>query len=106
MLAEKKMFGLNEDGVAEWVVADSKQQAFDFADKLWGGMGRGEYFKEYLDDNPGETLEQFIDYFVQEESPEREFTFYHDNGTKETKTIAEWLNGVTEVPSYFACQDY
>lgn len=102
----KKVFRLNEDGVAEWIVAGNKQQAFDFADKLWGGIGRDEHFKEYLADNPEATFEQFLDYFVQEELMNHEFAFRHDDGSVEKKTFREFLDNITEVPSYFACQDY
>lgn len=102
----KKLFRLNDDGVAEWVVAESKQQAFEFADGIWGGIGKDEYFKEFLEDNPGATFEDFIDYFVVEEDMERLHTFFKDNGDRETKTVREWLDEVTEVPSYFGCSEY
>ncbi|SHF56017.1 protein of unknown function [Desulforamulus putei DSM 12395] len=102
----KNLYRLNDDGVAEWVVAETKQQAFEFADEIWGGIGRDEYLKEFLEDNPGATFEDFIDYFVVEEDMERLHTFFKDNGDRETKTVREWLDEVTEVPSYFGCSDY
>ncbi|MTI82380.1 MAG: hypothetical protein FH756_00465 [Firmicutes bacterium] len=102
----KKMFRVNEDGVAEWVVAENKQQAIKFCQQIWGENCIKEAFKEYLQDVPGSTFENFVDYYVQEENPKNKFTFHHDNGEQITKTINEFLNDVREVPSYFACQDY
>ncbi len=104
--SKKFLFRINDDGVAEWIVAETKLQAFEFADKFWGGLARGEYFKEYLEDNPGATIEEFIDYFVTLEDPEKQFTFHKDNGDRETKTIREWLENETEVPGYFGCSEY
>ncbi len=102
----KNLFRLNDDGIAEWVVAESKQQAFIFADTMWGGIGKDEYLKEYLEDNPDANLEDFIDYFVTLEDPKKLHTYHKDNGDRETKTIKEWLEDVKEVPSYFGCSEY
>ncbi|MEW6065598.1 MAG: DUF3797 domain-containing protein [Bacillota bacterium] len=102
----KNLYRLNDDGVAEWVVAETKQQAFEFADEIWGGIGKDEYLKEFLEDNPWASFEEFIDYFVVEEDMERLHTFIKDNGDRETKTVREWLAEVTEVPSYFGCSEY
>lgn len=102
----KNLYRLNDDGIAEWVIAESKQQAFEFADEIWGGIGKDEYFREFLEDNPGATFDDFINYFVTLEDPEKLHTIIKDNGDRLTKTIKEWLDDVTEVPSYFGCSDY
>ncbi|MBM7854927.1 hypothetical protein JOC37_001307 [Desulfohalotomaculum tongense] len=77
-MQNKKMFRLNEDGVAEWIIAKNKKQALEYADSLWGGVV-DDYYKEFLECNPGATFEEFVDYFVQEEPLNREFTLVKDN---------------------------
>lgn len=106
---DKKLFRLNEDGVAEWIVAKNKSQALSFASNLWGIDCVLQYFQEYLDDCPEESYKEFIDYFVKEEEMDQNFVYMQDEQGKistETKTVKEWLDTVEEVPSYFACQEY
>lgn len=102
----KKLFKLNEDGVAEWYVATSKNQALTYATSLWGIDCTLEYFQDYMRDVPDGKISDFIDEFVKEEDMEVMFSFRHDDGRVEAKKVREWLRAVSEVPSGFAAQDY
>jgi len=105
---EKKLFKLNEDGIAEWIVAESKEQAYEYAKNLWGEDTMKEYADEYFSGNPDGTLESFIDEFVIEEPEDKEFTIYDagENGMPVTKIVAEWLKDVQEVPLWFCCENF
>lgn len=105
-MPDKKMFCINEDGVSEWVVAESKEQAFEFYRELVGEKCIEEDHQQYLKDMPSSSFEDFMDYYVKEEEMDKEFTLHNDDGTKERKTIREFLEGESVVPSYFACEDY
>ncbi|HBV98079.1 MAG: hypothetical protein JL50_00770 [Peptococcaceae bacterium BICA1-7] len=105
-MPNKKMFRINENGVSEWVVAESREQAFEFYREYVGENSVDEDYKRYLRENPGNSFEDFMDYYVKEEEMDREFTLHNDDGTKERKTIREFLEDESEVPSYFACEDY
>ncbi len=103
----KKMFCFNEDGVAEWIVAESIEQAIKFYEEITGGAMTQTFKEECADPNySAETWEDFVASYVKEESPDKEFTMHWDNKRAETKTIREFLSGVNEVPCYFACQEY
>ena len=102
----KKLFRLNEDGVAEWIVSENKNQAISYAATIWGIDCVLEYFQDFLRDNPDGKISEFIDGFVKEETLDKIFTLHHEDGRKETKTIGEFIKNITEVPSYLACQDY
>ena len=105
-MPDKKMFCINEDGVSEWVVAESREQALEFYREVVGESCVDEDYQRYLRENPGSSLENFIDYYMKEEEMDGEFALQNDDGTKERKTIREFLEDVSEVPSYFACEDY
>lgn len=105
----KKMFCFNEDGVAEWIVASALEQAIEFYEKVTGGAMREAFEEERkFEQKHGRDLtwEEFIRWHVKEESPDREFTLYGENGYKQTKTIQQFLDEITEVPSYFASQEW
>ncbi|WP_449240564.1 hypothetical protein [Desulfoscipio gibsoniae] len=107
-MSNKKMFALNEDGVTEWVVAENKNQALSFAAGIWGIDCVLEYFKEYLQDVPDGTVNDFIDSFAKEVPRSSIFTHceYGDNCKDViTRTIGEFLDDTTKVPSYFAYQE-
>lgn len=101
----RKMFRINEDGVPEWVVAANKEQAVEFYTNLYGEGTIQEAYGEYVLDIPGATFDEFIDYYVKEENPERSFTLICGDGQKVTKTVGEFLIGVDVVPFYFACSE-
>jgi len=98
VMPDKKMFCINEDGVSEGVVAKSKEQGFEFYRELVGEKCVEEDYQYYLRDVPGSSFEDFIDYLVREEEMDREFTLHNDDGTKERKTIREFLEGESECP--------
>lgn len=102
----KILFRINEDGVTEWVVGVNKGQALEFYTHLVGEDTIQEAYKEYVHDIPGATFDEFINYYIKEESPENSFTLIRDNGERVTKTVGEFLTGVGVVPFYFACNDY
>jgi hypothetical protein len=101
---DKKMFLFNEDGVAEWIVAESIEQAIKFYEEVTGGS-MAQTFN--LDKNLYGSWEEFVDGYVKEEPLDKVFN-YHDYRGKdiEKKTVQEFLNDVEEVPSYFACSEY
>jgi len=103
---DKKLFRLNGDGVAEWIVATDKRKALEFAAGVWGIDTVLDHFREHLkhnqDSNPGE----FIDYFVKEEPADKAFTLHREHNGPITKTTKEHLDGISEVPSYFACENW
>ncbi|HBX22646.1 MAG TPA: hypothetical protein DEF34_03260 [Desulfotomaculum sp.] len=105
----KKMFALNEDGVTEWVIAENKNQALSFAANMWGIDVVLNYYAEDKESNPELTVKEFIDGFVREVPSESMFT-HHEYGDSHKdvvkKTMGEFLDDATEVPCYFACQDY
>ena len=102
----KILFRINEDGVTEWVVAANKEQAFEFYTNLVGEGPIQEAYKEYVQDIPEATFDEFIDYYVKEESPKVSFTLIGNNGERVTKTVGEFLIDVDVVPFYFACSEY
>jgi hypothetical protein len=101
----KKLFKCNEGGVAEWCVAESDLQAYDFMKDLWGASTMQEYVDEYLDDNM--TFEDFLNDFFVEEDVNKNFTISDAgvNGEPVTKKVSEWIEG-EEAPSYFCCENY
>lgn len=101
----KKMFCFNEDGVAEYIVAENIDQAIVCYENITGGAMKQTFEEEQKGDNTL-TWEAFVAGYVKEESPDKEFTMHWDKDRVETKTIREFLREVQEVPSYFACQDY
>lgn len=102
----KKMFLINEDGIAEWVVAFSKEQAIDYYQHLTGGSLTQDFNEEQADGN-SQTWEEFIDSTVKEEALDKVFTYHDYCGKGDVqKTVSEFLEDVTEVPSYFACSEY
>lgn len=106
----KKMFCFNVDGVAEWVVASTLEQAIEFYEKATGGAMREAFEEErkFEQKHGGDlTWEEFIRWYVKEELPDREFILYDgENGHKQTKTIQQFLDEITEVPSYFASLEW
>lgn len=104
----KKLFKCNEDGIAEWCVASDKLSAYIYMQQCWGESTMKEYEDEYLSDNKGSTREDFIENFFIEEDPEKEFRIDDDgpNGESVTKKVYEWLEDISEIPSYFCCQDF
>lgn len=105
-MLDKKMYRLNEDGVPEWFIAENENQALSYAACVWGIDCVLQYFKEFLEDNPNGTIAEFIGDFVKEEKQEDNFSFHHENGQMETKTVKEFLDEVSDVPCYFACGNY
>jgi len=105
---EKKIFRCNDDGVAEWCVAEDKEQAYKFLSDLWGEVTMKEYEKDYFDNNPEATLDEFIDDFFEEESDDKEFTIVDagEGDTPVTKKISEWLEDIETVPSYLCCAEW
>jgi hypothetical protein len=97
---KKKLFALNEGGVTEMFVAESKKQAYEFAKITWGDETMQEYLDEYIKDVEGSTLEDFIEDFCRECSKDEIIDL---DGAK--KAVSEWLEDVTEVPSWFAVED-
>lgn len=88
----KKLFSCNEDGVTEWCVAKDKKQAYDFMRNLWGTGSMLEYEKEYFEDNPSDSTDDFIEYFFTDVTENENFT--------------EHLKCIDIIPSYFGCEDY
>ncbi|HBV95533.1 MAG: hypothetical protein JL50_09590 [Peptococcaceae bacterium BICA1-7] len=86
-----------------WLRAESR---LEFYKDLVGEKCVEEDYQYYLRDIPGSSFEDFIDYLVKEEEIDGEFTLHNDDGTKVKKTIREFLEEVSEVPSYFACEDH
>ncbi len=110
--AEKYLYKCNEGGVAEWCVAESKKQAYDFMKNLWGESTMKEYVDEYFESDseydPGSNLDDFIENFFDEEDLDRNFTIA-DAGTNNgsvTKKVREWLEDIKTVPSYLCCEDF
>lgn len=105
----KKMFCLNKEGIAEWVVSYSAEQAIKFYEEITGGSIKQTFEEERETERKYSrdlTWEDFIAGYIEEESPDKEIAFHHDDGRVETKTIQEFLDEITEVPSYFACSDW
>jgi hypothetical protein len=105
---KKKIFRCNDDGVAEWCVAEDKEQAYKFLSDLWGAETMKECEEYYFDNNPQATLDEFIEDFFEEEPDEKEFMI-NDAGEGDTpiiKKISEWLKDIDAVPSYFCHEDY
>jgi uncharacterized Zn finger protein (UPF0148 family) len=103
----KKIFALNEDGVAEYVAATNKDQAVQFAEKCWGKKVVEEYFDEFMKTNPDSNWDEFVEDFGREMEEDEEFSLYSDkDGKTTTKTIGEFLQDITEFPSYFANSEY
>ena len=104
---KRKLFVLNEDGVAEYVIAESKNQAFKYANNQWGGIGSGEYFEEYKKDYPEATIDEFIEQFVKEMAADEEFTLELEDGTKVTKTVSEHIEDIKgDIPCHLAFESY
>ncbi|WP_427340949.1 hypothetical protein [Caloranaerobacter sp. DY30410] len=99
----KKMFRLNDDGVAEFIVAKSKLEALNYAANIWGIDTVLAIYDDYKKYNPDMTPEKFIETFV----IDGVFTHYEygEHGKTVTKTIKEFLDDIEEVPSYFAYED-
>ena len=102
----KKLFRLNDDGVTEWFIATSTQEALNYAASVWGAPCLLEYFREYLNYNEGGTIREFIKEFVKEEKPDSYLTLTDEKGQKTTKQVSKWLEEAKECPSFFACEDY
>lgn len=93
----KKMFSLNTDDISEWVIAEDKRQAITFADSAWGGIIQIDYWDEYKEDNPKAKFDDFIEYFVKEEPPEKELMI-----DGEITTVRKILDSADEIPSWYS----
>ncbi|MCX7858391.1 MAG: hypothetical protein N2513_10525 [Deltaproteobacteria bacterium] len=103
---KRRLYAINELGVAEYVVAKSPEQAFKFVDKLWGGQGMQdfEYWKSHQ--NP-ENLDSETDFYDFLDDYIREMQMDEDlniDGNK--KKVSEWCMEAKKCPEYLACEDY
>lgn len=103
MSKDMKIFNCNTEmtEVAEWCIASDKHEAYEVMDEFWdyGDIMESMYVKKYLKNNPGKTLDDFIEYFFIEEKGEELTLPYGDNNEDVTKTIDEWL----ELSNGLAC---
>ncbi len=105
---ERKVFKCNDDGVAEWCIAMDKQQAYEFMLKMWGESTMGEYIEEYYEDNPGSSLDEFIECFFTEMPADQDFCIKDagESGGPLTRKISEWAISAVAVPFYLCCEDW
>lgn len=102
----KKLFKCNTEvtEIAEWCIAQSKTEAYDFLDKFWddGDVMENMYVNPYFEANPGKTLDDFIEFFFLEECPESDFTHPYGGVNDEpvTKKVSDWLDEADIVPCY------
>lgn len=104
----KNLYKCNEDRVAEWCIAESKKQAYDFMMNRWGEVTMQEYVDEYLEDDQGGTLEEFIDEFFILEDPEKDFTIIDggEDGNTLTMKVKEWVEVEKNIPRYLCWEDF
>lgn len=104
----KNLYKCNEDRVAEWCIAESKKQAYDFMMKQWGEVTMQEYLDEYLEDDKGGTLEEFIDEFFILEDPEKDFTIVDggEDGNTLTMKVKEWVQVEKTIPRYLCWENF
>jgi len=100
------MFCINEGGVAEWIVAKNRKQALKFYSELVGEDVIKETYEDVKQSDPDLTYKEFLEDYIREESPDKLFPLYLENGEKVTKTVREHLKDVLIVPNYFGCSDY
>lgn len=101
---QKKMFCLNEDSVAEYVVASNRAQAISFYEGLVGKETMDEIKLSF--ENDGVLADKFEESFAREMSSEDEFTLMLGGGEEFTAPISEHLKRVVTVPSHYACENY
>ena len=106
---ENKMYSFNEEGVAEYVIAQNRNDAIRCIKSIWGEDTWKDCEDDYLKD--GISHEQFLDSFVREMSDNTEFALIDQEGKKITLTVREHIQQIEQTedfrsPCYFACEDY
>jgi hypothetical protein len=107
---KRRLYALNWQGVAEYIIAKSPEQAFKFANKFWGGQGMVD-FEDWKQDQKPENLDgvtdfyEFLDDYTREMPMDDDFTI-SGNGNKTVKKIREWCMEAKKSPSYLAAEDY